>query len=486
MSHPPAIPSPTPLCAAFETLLPLLGTDALTTDETRATREHVAGCAWCRAQLAAYEALEAAARRHYGSDAEGTPLFSLEDIMRTDETHALSDDPSQLTIEVSPLTPAPAAAGKHRQPGRWHPRLLAEIAAVLVVALLATTLLITRPGPLSGLLLSQPPLKTPAGAVVFVHGVSWGKLQLNGQTIRATTNGNDPLYLPRGQNTLTYNAAPFPALNCTISAPAARSDTCRIDSGKNSNSGSPSFSGRIVDLRATPDRLSANQRDAFVKAIQPQLDTFNATITILPGDHYSTPEARLLTADRTFTMTLHYRLSADEIGLPDFGCVPFCDGFPEDNWSLSPTVSWDYVDQYGNAQTVLQGPGGASASSMGLLVALQWDGGWHVSFPHESASSTLCEIIDNMVLNQARNNHDDSLGVGCQDNPRTPYIGTVMELRGAQSTSNGPQSTQGTSYALYRGGALVALDSAAHDLAPWMPMASAHELAIARQLGFAG
>jgi len=35
---------------------------------------------------------------------------------------------------------------------------------------------------------------------------------------------------------------------------------------------------------------------------------------------------------------------------------------------------------------------------------------------------------------------------------------------------------------LYRGGALIAADSIAHDLAPWMPIASTHEQAIVRQL----
>lgn len=52
-------PTPTPLCAAFDALLPLLNTDALSAGEAAATREHVAGCGWCRAQLDAYEALEA-------------------------------------------------------------------------------------------------------------------------------------------------------------------------------------------------------------------------------------------------------------------------------------------------------------------------------------------------------------------------------------------------------------------------------------------
>jgi len=41
-----------------------------------------------------------------------------------------------------------------------------------------------------------------------------------------------------------------------------------------------------------------------------------------------------------------------------------------------------------------------------------------------------------------------------------------------------------TTYILYRAGALIALDSSAETLFPSLPLASAHEMAIARQLGW--
>jgi hypothetical protein len=41
-----------------------------------------------------------------------------------------------------------------------------------------------------------------------------------------------------------------------------------------------------------------------------------------------------------------------------------------------------------------------------------------------------------------------------------------------------------TAYVLYRAGALIAMDSNAHRVFPTLPSPSAHELAIARQLGW--
>jgi hypothetical protein len=378
MTHSTPIPAPTPECAAFETLLPLLATDALTPDEATATHEHVAECAWCRAQLAGYDTFEAAIRRHYGSDVSEGSSITLEGIMRADgmvdEDEGAVEDESQLVLEDTPIAPPVRRAPRRR----WR---LAEIAAVLIVGLLAAALLVNRIGPAGG---NQPPLKSPAGAVVFTHSVLWGKLQINGRTVEVTTDGRDPLYLPRGQNTLSYLAPPLLALTCTISAPAAQGDTCPLipfDPGASQQIGSdgqplPAFGGRIVDLKAIPDRLSAAQREALLAAMQRQFQALSATMTIQPGDHYATPEGRVLTSDRTFTTTLRYTVTADTIGPDLMNCAPYCD-VPDNHWSVTPTISWDYIDQYGKPETVLQGPEGLGGAASELNV--QWDGAWHVA-----------------------------------------------------------------------------------------------------------
>jgi hypothetical protein len=310
--------------------------------------------------------------------------------------------------------------------------------------------------------------------------VLWGKLQINGRTVEITTDGRDPLYLPRGQNTLTYLAPPLPALTCTISAPTAHSDTCPLaplDPSASERIGSdgqplPAFGGRVVDLEALPSRLSPTQREALLAAIQRQFQALNATMTIQPGDHYATPEGRFLTSNRAFTITLRYTVTADTIGPDLASCAPYCD-VPDNRWSVTPTISWDYIDQYGKPETVLQGPGGLGAAASELNV--QWDGSWHIVLTDGTGSSSLCGIVDDIVLNRADNS---GFGVGCDGRPINTYGGMLMQLSGADPQKIG--------FALYRGGALIALDITARTFAPWMPQASAHELAIARQLGFAG
>ncbi|MGE5334265.1 MAG: zf-HC2 domain-containing protein [Nitrososphaerota archaeon] len=497
MTHPISIPAPTPECAAFETLLPLLDTDALTPGETAATRDHIAGCAWCRSQREGYDTFEAALRRHYSPGAPepattfaSWPMFRLENSMRDDEAEALpagNDYSGEEDIfEITSIGPIPSLPDPDRRPRRWRPRLIAEIAAVLVVALLATTLLVAHFGLSSG---NQPPLRSAAGAVVFVHSVSWGRLEINGQATPVAMNGASPLYLPRGRNTLTYYAPPLPMFTCTISAPAASDDTCPLYhvTGQGVEMIGPdgqttvTFGGRVVDLKAVPDRLTTNQRDMLVKAAQQQLDAFRATMTVLPGDHYSTPEGHYLTANRSFTITLKYQVSAESISPSLDICAPFCDT-PDNHWNVTPTVSWDYVDQYGKPETVLQGPGGpGELTGSSLDIPLRWSGTWHVVLDNGSVSSALCNLIGNMVINRPENS--GGLGVGCSGNPLATYIGTLLQIQGPADTGG---TTQSTGHALYRAGALIALDPAARALTPWMPLASAHELAIARQLGFDG
>lgn len=477
MTHPTPMPAPTPECAAFEPLLPLLNTDTLTPDEATATRQHIAGCAWCRAQCEGYDVFEVALRRHYRSDVSG---IRLEGIMRAgrdadaDADEAMEDDSSPLVLEISAITPAtPTTPGTSRKRLRF-----AEIAAVVVVGLLVATLLVNRAGVLSRLLFNQTPLKSPAGAVVFTHSVVWGKLQLNGQAISVATDGEKPLYLPRGENTLTYYAPPLPALTCTISAPTARSDTCPLYSGDQTNSANNTqYSGRIVDLRATPDRLSTAQRDALTAAIQHKLDAFTETTQVQPGDHYSTPDGRFLAASQAFPITLSYHLAPEIIGPGIGSCVPYC-AMAENHWSIAPSLTWQYVDQFGQQQTTQQGPGRNGESAVDITI--QWDGAWQVTLTPSTQSYVLCMLIIDDI--EARHDSNVGWGTGCSGALSSVGGGIVVDATFAERDN----SAELTAYILYRAGALIALNNNAHRFISTAPGPSAHELAIARQLGFKG
>jgi hypothetical protein len=495
-SPPMPMPKPTPECASFDALLPLLGTDALTGDEAHATQSHLATCAWCHAQRASYDALEAAALRHYHPNSaptthDGMRPFQLADILRGGADGKVPDDMdedrSKLPFEVSPITPATPKTPRRQRGQRspWRPRLMAEIAAVLIVGLLAAALLVNRTGTPSKHIeppdVTPPPLMSAEGAVVFTHSVSWGKIQINGRTVYLTTNGSDPVYLPLGKNTLTYHAPPLPVLTCTISAPAAKSDTCPLTRSKEHeknvwyySGGLPStqYKGRIVDLKAVPSRLAPDQREALLTLLQRQFQSFDTEVEIQPGDHYSTPEGRFVTSDRSFKMTLHYDVAPESLGPDMTNCTPYCI-VPDYRWSIGTTIHWDFIDQYGKPETVLQGPGSNAVGDRKEFI-VRWTGTWEVILADTTDSSSLCGVVFNMYLARA----GDGAGGGCINTVFGKYGGLLFQPSGSNPNRIG--------YALYRGGALIALDSTAHTLAPWMPWASAHERSIARQLGWKG
>ena len=485
--HPPAsTPTPTPLCASFAPLLPLLDSDALTHDEARATRDHLATCAWCRAQQATYAALDMAALRHLSPESKANWLpLQLEDIMRTDDIKVMIDDRSDDDMEAPSLAPRPPQVDSGHRPRRPRPRLIAEIAAVLVVALLATALLVNRAGLFNGLAFGPTPLKTAAGAVIFTHSVAWGRLTLNGKTIGVTTTAETPLYLPRGQNTLVYQADPWPTLSCTISAPASPDDTCPLRLPDPTYSG-PSFSGRAVDLGATPQHLPAAQRDALVSATQHALDD-NVTIAqILPGDHFITTEGTAATVTQTFNMTLGFQASASAIN-PDINpCSPFCTlpNAPDDgaaHWITTPANRWQYSWHNGQLITVLQGP--RSDGGAAVAMAVMWTGAWQVTIETTNLPALACNALILSDLSMPAPNV--GFGIGCIEHRSSLPLADGM-LIPVTFSGNASGSPTETANILYRAGVLLAVDANAHYLYPSLPSPSAHELAIARSLGFQG
>jgi hypothetical protein len=92
---------PTSCCARLQPLLALLRTDALSTQETAQLTTHLADCRWCQRELDAYDALDAAARRHF-SDITFAPL-ALKDIVQASDD--LADAPS--FVAMSPRATLP-------------------------------------------------------------------------------------------------------------------------------------------------------------------------------------------------------------------------------------------------------------------------------------------------------------------------------------------------------------------------------------------
>ncbi|MGZ3601167.1 MAG: virginiamycin B lyase family protein [Ktedonobacterales bacterium] len=127
-SNAPPSPTPQSLCAAFAPLLPLLNAAELDPEQAASLRDHLKTCAWCRAQLAGYDVIDSAARRHYAGTPAATPLFQPQEIEK------MLDEPTAPQYE--PLSARPTVSPPP-QPRRRHLPALSAIAAALLVAALA-------------------------------------------------------------------------------------------------------------------------------------------------------------------------------------------------------------------------------------------------------------------------------------------------------------------------------------------------------------
>lgn len=133
-------PVPTPLCAIYEPMLPLLSADGLSAEERASLAAHLAGCAWCQNRLATLDVVDDALRRHYASvpaitagsglRARVRPALTLEDIIMADQEET----------ETATATREPPAPLRQLTPRQRQLSALGAIAAVLVLAVLAASL----------------------------------------------------------------------------------------------------------------------------------------------------------------------------------------------------------------------------------------------------------------------------------------------------------------------------------------------------------
>jgi hypothetical protein len=142
-SMPP--PAPGPLCAVYSPLLPLLNARALPPEQEVFLREHLADCAWCQNQFAAYVVVEEALRRQYASTPSVPPL-TLEDIMRASQSERQFDPQPNETSRATnrdapraanlPDLPEPHSSSRGAGRNRGRPRPWATLGAVAAAALL--------------------------------------------------------------------------------------------------------------------------------------------------------------------------------------------------------------------------------------------------------------------------------------------------------------------------------------------------------------
>jgi len=527
------LPQPTPECAGFGDLLPLLATDALTTDEVAATRAHLAGCGWCRAQLDAYAALDALARREYGADAPDARVappglpdsvrvpFQMRQLQEQQMTMR-PDDVTQAQLPDDEFTRGPIAAGfdspteqavaRSPRPDRStvlvrrSGRLtgITALAATLLLVILAGILFRTHlaPGGRPTATTTQTPTLQPgADQVFFTHAVPWGVLTINGTTNIASFGtslaATMPLTLPRGKTTLVYTAAPFNTLRCVISVPANKSDTCPLtqtlatypgEQATASDLNGPStplpvepkdviVQQRTVDLGAIPNNLPTAALKSLVAATEQQLSHTASSTEVAIGDHYLGSDGKVAVAKTAFRATLSVA-PPTQVASPSNGsetCAPFCaeagpQPVAQNGWHISffPVIQWQFA-MPGVPVVVQQSPGTGDP----IDVAVQWNNSaWKVAVSDTVSNGTIDEIVGN-ILSAAADPNGSAVGGGAS---ATPLADGVLLL----ASSGNNNTYEGA--VLYRAGVVVVATPGAHTFFPSLPLASAHEEAIAQQL----
>ncbi len=127
-------PTPGPECLFFADLLPLLGEETLPGLEASEARAHLAACAYCQQEYAAYQRIDANLRRHFS--ALPSLRFEPEDIM-------MLPDGSTPSEPAPDTAPAPVQTTSPRRTRRVI-SLFSVVAAVLVIVVVVTAIVVSR------------------------------------------------------------------------------------------------------------------------------------------------------------------------------------------------------------------------------------------------------------------------------------------------------------------------------------------------------
>jgi hypothetical protein len=425
-------------------------------------------------------------------------------------------------------TALPAAKSEDSVGSPMPPRLTARRrvlralgigATVLLVLALALPVLSNASVDLRTLLHIPTPTPTPILSPTnyefyWVDGVPWGELQVDGrpgpdvhQPLGRTAAGLPVLpsfTLPRGRHTLRYVAALFPPLTCTVSVPAAQTDTCPL--AQEVVSPDPALaghSGRVLDLQSTVERLPAEQRTALEQTIQARLTASEALTTVAPGTRYLGVDGQVKVATQVLRAHTQFTLNADP-RYPQAGlyspCITICllppiDLLGPDIWGLvgHVVVHWTYTRADG-AVELDQAPAAPMVQDahVGVWLAVKWTGQWQVQFwpgpgsdPAGNASGApmICQVAGDMLgglIADPKTNNADEANYQWPFAVATPqqgclYVGSTQV--DAQGQPVGPSA-----FVLYQFGVLLAANQQAVHLFPQALVATPADQALARQL----
>lgn len=419
-----------------------------------------------------------------------------------------------------------AAATNQRDGGSrlsWVSARTRRMRAVLVtsVVLLAVAL-VTLVDPslrssLSTALLPPPApsatLAADANLVFLESGAPWGAYSLDGLETSplvqpGTRTSSVWIRLTPGRHMLRVTQPPFPSLRCTISLPAARSDTCPVVSTQNlhgpyfgNQSELPPHS-RVIDLGARLDRLPPDEASALFSAARTALSLASVSqpTELMPGDHYLRDDGSVAVARTPLQTTLQLELASPDSSIPSDSsrCQSLCDALtdaqegngPGGLWRVDAVLrgSWRVTTPDGGQVIANHAPLWPNAalyrsipqSTENLRTPLNvgWDGAWHIlqQLDFSFGDPSLLDVTRQMVSALLTASPTiDSSGMSLQNGQGlNANQGWAISL-----TLRDPSAT--TPLILYyHFGVLLAANDAAHRAFSGIPVASANERALAQ------
>lgn len=395
----------------------------------------------------------------------------------------------------SPLTP------RRNTRTRLLGTLGAACALLVALAVLASTVPQAR-DTLRGIIYG--PTATPTATlalgepiVFFEHMVPWGTLKINGKQVTvldlanpssAPSDGSSISFttiLPRGRNTIAYDAAPWPSLRCVLMVPiAAGKNTCPLVQPSQDQHTHVIGASRLVDLGATVDNLPPDTLASLKSTVTHLFNESSAPATVQPGEQYLTDDGTLATANQPLLATL-FRKVLDGL------CGGICQADGEspsrpDLWPVNVVVEDGYTYTTTDGTVIAANaplePQKLRQSSMPVdqytvTVSLYWNAGWQATVDAPYTTPLSCEaanywlsgayggtIVPQMTAQWAAANPAD----GCV--PRVQLINTSNHTQGPPM------------YLLYRFGQMFVVNQLAASYFTGMPFANAYAEALAQQI----
>ena len=336
--------------------------------------------------------------------------------------------PPDGALACSPLAP--------RLTGRG--RMLRAGGACAAVALALLLLLSGDPRvarTLAGILPALPHATPPplaafaANVILYEHAAPWGTLRIDhhpGPELPIPPfAGSAPHYLSftllPGRHTVEYDAENFPRLTCTISVPAAKSDTCPL-ARPIAGSVPPNSAARLLDLGATLPHLIHAAQLSLTVTVRDALAVRQEAVTLPAGGRYLRADGTPASAGQALRAVPVYSLNDDaSVGLAGFSglCVRLCDADPrvdettvaEGGWQIQAhvVVGWRYLDA-GGRLVFDAAPAATPLADEHLILTLgvRWDDGWQIEIPSldPGGTSLICIVAGNMAARLANERPD--------------------------------------------------------------------------------